>query len=84
MKTLQEIKDEVAKEDNLCGITFPRNDFKDVTGCLKPLGHNDSHICKTESGQTVEWESDYKCDCGCWDEGGISCVVYSFTEDVLK
>jgi hypothetical protein len=51
-----------------CGIMFGRNDFGDVTGCLKPYAHNDFHICKTRDGRFMAWEDDYKCTCGCWNE----------------
>lgn len=68
--------------NNLCGILFPGSeyDFKDDTGCLKPSGHNDAHICKTPTGETVQWEDDYDCECGCWgDDDGIVCMLYSYT-----
>jgi hypothetical protein len=63
----------------LCYILHPnRNDVDDDSGCLKKSGHNDSHICKTKNGEYVEWEDDYTCKCGCWDDLDDSpCGVYS-------
>lgn len=61
-----------------CGTIFPRKDFTDDTGCLKPHGHNGSHICKTPAGDYMEWENDYACTCGCWkDDDGHPCINYS-------
>ena len=65
---------------DVCGILFHRRDFKDESGCLKPKGHNDFHVCKTDKGTLMGWEDDYSCKCGCWDdyEKGDSevCMVY--------
>jgi len=65
---------------DLCGALFHRNDFRDESGCLKPNGHNDFHVCKTDKGKMMAWEDDYDCNCGCWDdyEKGDSevCIVY--------
>lgn len=67
-------------EVELCGTLFTRDDFKDISGCLKSESHNDHHICKTKEGILIAWEDDYKCDCGCWDdyESGDSevCMIY--------
>lgn len=63
-----------------CGTLFPREDFKDDTGCLKERAHNDAHVCKTPYGKLIKWEEDYECDCGCWDDleddGDTPCIVY--------
>ena len=63
-----------------CNILFPADDFEDVSGCLKKYAHNDVHICITKKGEYMEWEDDYSCKCGCWDEweAGDSrvCMVY--------
>lgn len=67
----------------ICGIIFPRNDISDVTGCLKLEAHNDAHVCQSSDGNYYEWEDDYNCTCGCWDEfektDGLEkpCVIYS-------
>lgn len=61
----------------VCGTLFTRSDFKDASGCLKPYAHNNAHICQTESGKYVEWEDDYSCTCGCWDDDlNNVCKVY--------
>jgi hypothetical protein len=64
----------------LCGVLFHidrKRDFEDVSGCLKPQGHNDAHICQTSSGKFMEWEDDYSCECGCWDDDdGKPCATY--------
>lgn len=66
-------------EQSLCNIIFTRTmDFHDVSGCLKPAGHNDAHLCMSASGEKVEWEDDYECTCGCWNEDPFDpCAVYS-------
>lgn len=65
---------------DLCGTLFHRNDFKDESGCLKPNGHNDFHVCKTDKGKLIAWEDDYDCNCGCWDDyekgDGEVCMLY--------
>jgi hypothetical protein len=69
-----------AEGEERCHINFPANDFNDVSGCLKKYAHNDAHICLTNKGEYMEWEDDYECKCGCWDEweAGDSrvCMVY--------
>ena len=72
---------------NKCTILFPSDDFDDVSGCLKEECHNDSHVCKDKYGILYEWEDDYGCQCGCWDEwersNGMShpCMIYSKITD---
>lgn len=66
---------------DVCSILFPADDFTDVSGCLKKSAHNNAHICKTNKGEYMEWEDDYDCKCGCWDEweefgGGTVCMTY--------
>lgn len=76
---------------DVCSIIFERrNDFVDVSGCLKPKGHNDHHVCRTNTGELMAWEDDYTCTCGCWEEAekydayndvcGIYWPVKSITE----
>jgi hypothetical protein len=67
---------------DLCGILFPYlHDVKDANGCIKPHAHNDAHVFKTEDGEYCEWQDDYTCTCGCWDEweqyGEPVCCVYT-------
>jgi len=54
----------------------------DSTGCLKQDAHNDSHISITTDNRIIEWEDDYSCKCGCWDEYSAGsdevCRVYSY------
>lgn len=60
-----------------CNVVFCRDDFADTTGCLRPAGHLDAHICRTSGGGLVAWENDESCDCGCWqDDDGNVCIVY--------
>lgn len=64
---------------NNCNIIFDRSDFKDISGCLKENGHIGPHLCRNELNELVEWEFDYSCTCGCWDDdddynGG--CILY--------
>ncbi len=71
---------------NVCSTHFHKNDFKDVSGCLKPNGHNDFHVCRTDNGTLMAWEDDYECKCGCWDdyeEGDDEvCMVYWNVEKI--
>lgn len=64
---------------NVCHTLHPRqNDVDDSSGCLKKSGHNDPHICITKEGDYVEWQDDYNCGCGCWDDAwGDPCGIYS-------
>jgi hypothetical protein len=68
-------------EEAACSCLFTYNDFRDISGCLKPHAHNDAHVCENDKGEYIEWEDDYSCKCGCWDdyEAGDSrvCIVYS-------
>lgn len=61
-----------------CAIIFPRkNDIDDVSGCLKPEGHNDHHVCKNRNGELIAWQDDFECTCGCWDDDdGRPCGIY--------
>ena len=56
--------------EQVCGTFFPMSkfDINDGSGCLKKEGHNDAHICREKNGNYTEWEDDYECDCGCWDD----------------
>lgn len=67
--------------DNKCSVLYPHSEFNDSHGCIKPYAHNDAHIFLTDDGRKIQWEDDYKCDCGCWndfDEGdGDVCIIYS-------
>lgn len=63
-----------------CGILFQRNspvEPKDEHGCILEDAHNSAHVFKDDQGRLIEWEDDYSCTCGCWDdaEGGV-CMVY--------
>lgn len=66
-----------------CGILFNRIDFNDITGCLRPNGHNDSHLCKSSEGRFIAWDYDYYCRCGCWntDDFNDVCIIYSDITD---
>lgn len=86
MENQEIINEEKGNDVNhvLCGVIFHRpNDIDDISGCLKPFAHNDAHICKSSDGKYYEWEDDYECKCGCWDEcegsNGMEkpCAVYS-------
>lgn len=71
----------------VCGSIFTRTDFEDISGCLKPNGHNDYHVCKTKDGDFVAWEDDYNCKCGCWDDYENDeevCMVYWKVIDFKK
>lgn len=63
-----------------CGILYPGDEFKDHDGCIKPHAHNNAHVFNLPDGRQVEWEDDYSCKCGCWDEwedsGEQVCLVY--------
>jgi hypothetical protein len=67
-----------------CSILFNRDDFKDVTGCLKPYGHNDHHVCKTSDDKLIAWEYEYGCQCGCWDSDEYTdvCIIYWEVESI--
>lgn len=68
-----------------CGTIFSRKDFIDDSGCLKPNGHNDFHVCRTESGELMAWQDDEDCTCGCWDdEDDLNnvCKVYWRVESI--
>lgn len=43
-------------------------DPHDASGCLKPSGHFDHHVFRTDEGQLVAWQDDEECTCGCWDD----------------
>lgn len=66
-----------------CGIISDIVWIGDKTGCIKPEGHNDEHICLGSDGKYYCWEDDYNCTCGCWDEWEESsgmegvCKVYN-------
>ena len=71
--------------EETCGALFTKHDFTDVSGCLKKYAHNDAHICKTDKGEYMEWEDDYDCKCGCWDDYENDpevCMVYSVVGQV--
>jgi hypothetical protein len=58
-------------DQNNCDILMPQwcsIGYKDETGCIKPHAHNDSHIFIDKNGYYIEWEDDYNCTCGCWEE----------------
>lgn len=66
-----------------CGIISHLDDqaICDKDGCLKPDAHNDAHVFKNADGIYVEWEDDYGCKCGCWeDEDDLLnvCKVYRY------
>lgn len=65
---------------NPCSCIYPRDEFKDTTGCLKETCHNDEHLCLSDEGKYMGWQDDYSCNCGCWDEyeksGETPCLVY--------
>lgn len=64
---------------DLCSILFPSNDFEDDSGCLKPSGHFDHHVCRTIDGKLMAWQDDDECICGCWDDienDPNVCMVY--------
>ena len=69
-----------------CGILFTHSfTTKDTTGCVRDgLDNHDKHLFKDEQGRWVEWEFDYSCDCGCWDEvehdHTAGCIIYSYLE----
>jgi len=69
-----------------CYTLFPRREVKDEHGCLKDEGHNDAHVCRNSDGKLIEWEEDYECDCGCWDEweddGDAPCIIYSEVDKI--
>lgn len=46
------------------GVGYPIDD----NGCIKKMGHNDAHVFIDKEGNTIEWQDDYKCKCGCWDD----------------
>jgi hypothetical protein len=53
---------------NLCNILCPIVELIDKNGCIKKEAHNDSHIFVSPDGSHIEWEDDYSCKCGCWDD----------------
>jgi len=74
-----------------CRILVPFEDglwtTRDVNGCIKPEGHNSAHISLLEDGRYIQWEDDYSCNCGCWDEGDFDnvCRVARFlTEEEVN
>ncbi len=86
MKPKKKIKAKLLtiNDSNRCHTLFPRkDDVNDETGCLKENAHNDSHICQTRNGRLIEWEDDYSCKCGCWDEDdyGSACIIYNDVTD---
>lgn len=75
--------------EDVCGTIFTRiNDFEDHSGCLKPSGHYGAHVCRTKQGGLMQWEDDYECTCGCWDDEDDfenCCKTYSpITEQEFK
>jgi hypothetical protein len=70
---------------NQCDTIFPWADFKDISGCLKPHGHNDEHVCRTNKGELMAWQDDYECTCGCWEEDdGHPCMIYWKVDDIIN
>lgn len=72
-----------------CGILFLReHSHVDNHGCLKPHAHNDSHIFLDHAGRFIEWEDDYACKCGCWDDYDKGdpnvCGVYQDITQVIE
>lgn len=63
---------------SVCGNKFHRNEFNDVSGCVKPHGHHDAHQCHDDNGVTYEWEYDLTCDCEDCNSDDIHdwCIVY--------
>lgn len=61
-----------------CYTLFQRDDFKDVSGCLKTVGHLDHHVCKTSNGSLMAWDYDWDCTCrDCrTDEISDMCIIY--------
>ena len=59
-----------------CGILFDGGYHKDEEGCIKPHAHNDAHVFKDQKGNYIQWEDDYDCNCGCWDDAD-PCLKYS-------
>jgi len=77
------MKDKEIEKAKTCGILFPsrHNDFKDESGCLKGIAHNDAHIYLAKDGKYYEWEDDYSCKCGCWDDDDDDvCMVYNVVD----
>lgn len=61
-----------------CNTLFSRDDFKDVSGCLKENGHHDHHICETSDGTLIAWDYDWKCGCPDCRTDNINdmCMIY--------
>ena len=76
MRTDKEPKADTEMKE--CGILFPRDDFRDYTGCLKSDRHDGPHLCETNHGK-VEWEFDLECKCGCSETDEINdvCIIYN-------
>lgn len=75
----------VLENKDTCGIIFSGDEFKDVSGCLKPNAHNNAHVCRIESGELMEWEDDYECKCGCWDDYENDqevCIIYGIVKTI--
>lgn len=68
--------------ENTCGSLKPDyggfNEHKDNDRCIKPDGHNDYHVFKSEKGKMIAWEYDYTCDreCDCWEKGGECYLIW--------
>lgn len=71
-------------ESKLCDTLFDRDDFKDVTGCLKPHAHFDNHVCRDENGNLIAWDYDWTCGCpDCrTDSFNDMCIVYRQIENI--
>ena len=61
-----------------CHILPPHREllFRGAEGCTKDISHDGPHTAVLKDGTTIEWETDWECDCCVDDEIPDMCIVW--------